>query len=263
MALPAKHFLQALIVLLLPVSAQSILERTPPPADQRVYYGEDPNQFIDIRRPARAAGETPLIVFLHGGYWRKAYGLDYAGHLCAALTAAGVETWNVEYRRIGQPGGGWPGTFDDVRAAIRYVRAQRPGRAITVAGHSAGGHLALLSGDEPGVSRVVALAPVADLRRAWELKLSRGVVGELLGPDPEALFAESSPMERAAPRAGVTVVHGEKDDTVPFAMGAAYAARVKARLIALPNAGHFEIVDPQSKQWDSVLPELLGANGPR
>jgi acetyl esterase/lipase len=244
-----------------PLAAQGILERTPPPPDERIAYGEDPNQFIEVRHPASARG--PAVVFLHGGYWRKAYGLEYGGHLCAALTAEGAETWNVEYRRIGQPGGGWPGTRDDVLAAIRHVRSLRPGRPLVIVGHSEGGHLALLAAEEPGIGRAVAIAPVADLRRAWELKLSRGVVGELLGPEPEPLFAEASPMERAAPRTPIVVIHGEKDDTVPFAMGSAYAAKSRARLIGLPGAGHFDVVNPASSVWPTVAAAILGTAPPR
>jgi len=62
-----------------------------------------------------------MIVMIHGGFWRSRYDLSHAGHFCAALTAAGFPTANIEYRRTGEPGGGWPGTFEDLRSAFRYV----------------------------------------------------------------------------------------------------------------------------------------------
>lgn len=238
--------------------AQEILQRTPPKADARRPYGTDPNQFVDERMPGFIAGYPHVVIMIHGGYWRAKYSLDHTGHLCAALTKKGAITLNVEYRRIGQPGGGWPGTWDDVRAAIRFAVERYKLAAITVVGHSAGGHLALLAANEPGVRRVIALAPVADLRRAWELKLSQGVVGELLGVPPDARFAEASPIERLPNRTAVTVIHGRKDDIVPFAMGEAYAKKAGAKLIELPDAGHFELIDPLSAQWHIVEEAIFG-----
>jgi len=80
-------------------------------------YGADPNQFIDVRLPS-GAGLHPIVFFIHGGYWRAKYDLTYAGHLCDALKKKGIATWNVEYRRVGNPGGGWPGTFEDIRSSL-------------------------------------------------------------------------------------------------------------------------------------------------
>ena len=102
------------------MSSDDILTLPPPPADARLSYGTDPNQFGDLRLP-KTKGPSPIVMNIHGGYWRAKYDLAHAGHLCAALTAKGVATWNIEYRRVGNPGGGWPGTFEDVRNAYRYL----------------------------------------------------------------------------------------------------------------------------------------------
>jgi acetyl esterase/lipase len=166
---------------------QDILSLAAPKADARVAYGPGEFQFADLRVPA-GAGPFPVAVVIHGGFWRAAYDLTHLGRLCEALRQAGVATWSPEFRRIGHAGGGWPGTFEDVRAGAAYlakiagVRRLDLGRVVAV-GHSSGGHLALwLGAEKPLALRgVVALAAVADLRRAWELKLSRGVSGELLG----------------------------------------------------------------------------------
>jgi len=239
--------------LLVAVAAQAILDKTPPLYDRRVTYGADPNQFYDVR----GSGDR-LVFVVHGGFWRAAYSLEHTGHLCAALSAKGVTTANVEYRRIGQPGGGWPGAFEDARAALRHARESLKPKSVVVTGHSAGGHLAALLANEPGVDFVVPLAGVLDLRRAWELKLSRGVVGELLGEPPEGKFAEASPIERPPGKAQVVVVHGRKDNIVPFEIGERYARRANARLVELPDAGHFELIDPQSKEWPLIERAILG-----
>src|SRR6201993_2228542 len=100
--------------------SEKILSLTPPPADHRLAYGADPNQFGDLRLP-KGEGPFPVALNIHGGFWRAKYDLLHGGHLCAALTKKGVATWNLEYRRVGNAGGGWPGTFDDIRSAFRYL----------------------------------------------------------------------------------------------------------------------------------------------
>ena len=102
------------------MSKDDILTLPSPPADARLRYGTDPNQFGDLRLP-KGKGPFPIVVNIHGGYWRAKYDLAHAGHLCAALTAKGVATWNLEYRRVGNEGGGWPGTFEDIGNGYRFI----------------------------------------------------------------------------------------------------------------------------------------------
>ena len=253
---------------------QDILTAKPPPADRRVPYGSDPNQFVDVRLPSGKAPH-PTVFFIHGGYWRARYDLTHAGHLCAALARAGIATWNIEYRRVGNPGGGWPGTFEDVRGAFRLLRSRGSAKEfdhkrICVAGHSAGGQLALcLAAFEKSVTRVVSLAGVADLRRAWELHLSHDAVVEFLGGPPSAVpehYHEASPSERTI-HATQKIIHGTADNSVPYEISKSYAdakkkAGEKVELLTLPNIGHFEIVDPQSAVWpkiQSTIQSLLSA----
>src|SRR4051795_6986267 len=129
--------------------ADDIYTLPQPPADARLTYGSDPNQFGELRIP-KSAGPFPVVMNIHGGYWRSKYDLTHAGHMCAALTAKGLATWNVEYRRVGNPGGGWPGTFEDLRSAYRALHEHKNDsiarldlKKLCVAGHSAGGHLAV------------------------------------------------------------------------------------------------------------------------
>src|SRR5258708_39966886 len=126
-------------------SGDDILSLAPPKADTRAVYGSDPNQFIDLRLPVQK-GPHPLAINIHGGFWRAKYDLGYGGHLCAALTAKGIATANVEYRRVGNSGGGWPGTFSDVRTAYQFLmqnaqRYQFGARRVGGSGHAAGGPL--------------------------------------------------------------------------------------------------------------------------
>lgn len=239
--------------------SQTILELTPPPPGARIPYGQDANQFGELRKP-QGKGPHPVVIFLHGGYWRAKYDLTHTGHLCVALNQAGYATWSLEYRRLGHPGGGWPGTFDDVLAGAAHLR-QVPdldlGRVV-VSGHSAGGHLALwLAASTPIALRgVAALAPVTDLVRASELELSNGVVHELLGGTPREQpqrYAAASPLARLPIATPQRLVHGRRDSVVPFDLSRRFARSSKnAELIVLPDAGHFEIIDPRSPAWPQV-----------
>lgn len=228
-------------------------------------YGADPSQFVDVRVP-KDKRSHPIVFFLHGGYWRAKYDLAYAGHFCHALKLAGIATWNVEYRRVGQPGGGWPGTFEDIRAAFCTLQDRRQSQSLDlnrlcVAGHSAGGQLALcLAAHEKSITRALSLAGVVDLRRAWELHLSSDAASLFLGGSPDQVpehYREASPAEQKI-AAAQKLIHGTVDSDVPYEISKRYAdAKSKSGehvdLVTLPNVGHFEIVDPQSAVWDKVL----------
>lgn len=256
----------------------SILDRDPPPADQRIRYGADPLQFGDLRLPA-GSGPHPCAVAIHGGFWRNRYSLDHLGHLCAALASAGIATWSIEYRRIGDPGGAWPGTFEDVALAARYIRdnAARHGidrDRMIVIGHSAGGQLASwlasvgdLPGDSPihtgplSLGAVVSLAGVLDLRRAWDLSLSEGVVEEVLGGSPDEVperYDAASPVELLPSGVQHLLVHGDEDEIVPVEISERYHAAANAHgdrcaLLTLPATGHFALIDPTSAAWPDIL----------
>ncbi len=216
--------------------ARDVLTRPAPPPDHVLRYGPGPDQVADLRLPpglgVAAAGRAPaLILLLHGGFWRAAFDRTHLGPLASALAAESFAVCTPEFRRTGQPGGGWPGTFDDVALAVNQlpelVQAVLPGGAsvgaIILAGHSAGGHLALWSAGRhrlapdsrwrvgssasgasggSGASRgcdasgssgagvtgvvagVVALAPVSDLAACYEAGLDHNAAGDLLGGGP-------------------------------------------------------------------------------
>lgn len=218
------------------------------------------------------------MIAIHGGFWRNRYDLAHLGHLCAALQGAGFATWNIEYRRVGDPGGGWPGTFHDVAQAARHLFAIASRHRIDldrviVLGHSAGGQLALWLanlgavsagseiGDEPLPLRgAVALAGVLDLRRASELDLSHGAVRDFLGGAPDDVpdrYAAASPSELTPLDLPHLLVHGGQDESMPPEMSARlHAASPDASILLMfPDAGHFDLIDPRA----TICPDLLAA----
>jgi acetyl esterase/lipase len=247
--------------------SDDILSLAAPKADARLAYGSDANQFVDLRVP-QGKGPHALAINIHGGFWRAKYDLGHAGHLCAALTAKGIATANVEYRRVGNAGGGWPGTFADVRAAYQFLvqpsnrnaRKEFDARRVVVMGHSAGGQLALcLAAHEAGVKAVISLAGVVDLQRAYALHLSNDAVVEFLGGTPAEVgdhYKEADPMKLAV-GARQWLVHGAADDVVPVGfsrdyVGAKQKMKEDVRLVEIAGAGHFELVDPRSGAWKDV-----------
>ena len=250
--------------------ADDILTLPAPPADARLSYGSDPNQFGELRVP-KTGGPFPVVICIHGGYWRAKYDLKHAGHPCAALTARGLATWNLEFRRVGNPGGGWPGTFDDVRSGYRYVSqiAQRynlDSSTVLVFGQSAGGQLALcLAGHETSVKRVISLAGVVDLQQAWELHLSDNAVVGFMGGEPGSVpdrYREANPMQLKISQATQWLIHGASDDTVPPFLSRNYTEQKKRRgenvhYLEISTAGHFDLIDPRSTAWPKVEGTVL------
>jgi acetyl esterase/lipase len=258
--------------------SDDILTLPPPPADARLPYGSDPNQFLDLRLPPSKEKDKlpfPLVINIHGGFWRAKYNLDHAGHLCAALTARGLATANLEYRRVGNEGGAWPGTFSDIRSAYHFLVQSAQAHhldstRVVVMGHSAGGQLALcVAAHEPGIHSVVSLAGVIDLRRAYELHLSNDAVVEFLRGTPSDVpdhYREADPMQLSIPQARQWLIHGSADDTVPPAFSRDYVSAKQRRagketedahLLEISGAGHFDLIDPRSKAWKQVEETVL------
>lgn len=254
----------------MPTASDEILNVPPPRADVRLSYGSDSHQFGDLRVP-KSKGPHPALMNIHGGFWRNRYDLAHAGHLCAALTQKGIATWNVEYRRVGDEGGGWPGTFEDLRQAYRFVshlgdKYNVDAKRVLVMGHSAGGQLALcLAAHESSVHAVVSLAGVVDLRRAWSVHLSNNAAGEFLGGSPDQVpehYREADPMQLEIKSAQQWVIHGSADDVVPPDFSRRYAeAKTKAgetvHWVEIENAGHFDLIDPRTEAWKRIRTAVI------
>ena len=255
---------------------------------QRFYYGSQLPQFGDLRLP-KGRGPHPVAIVIHGGAWGSAVSLHYIASLSAALTCAGVATWNIEYRRLGG-GGGWPQTFQDVAAAADFLRDLATRfpldlSRVVATGHSAGGHLSpwlaarsrLRPGDTLYVPNplplrgVVPLAGPADLARfIAAVPRFESAVKMLLGGGTDAEIArnlkEGSPAELLPLGVPQTFINGDHDPSVPIEVVQEYAAKARAagdkvQVISVAG-GHFESVDPALQPaggliLDSVL-SLLG-----
>lgn len=255
-------------------------------ADHRIVYGSDSLQFGDLRLPSGPAPH-PLVIVVHGGCWVSHFAtLQNTAALSDALRDAGVATWNVEYRRLDHPGGGWPGTMADVAAAADYVRtlAKRfpldTTRVIAI-GHSAGGHLALwlgarrrlpsgsvlYSAQPLALSAVVALGgpgDLADFSTYASSVCGAPVVDELMGGSPMAVpdrYAQASPRAMLPLGTRQLLIVGIDDRVMPETARNAYvdAARKtgdSAEAIVVPGA-HFEIIAPTSAAWPTVRDAIL------
>ena len=213
-------------------------------------------------------GPYPLVVLVHGGYWRPVYDLSLEDDVARALRDRGYLVWNVDYAPAGTP---WPATLTDVALAYDHgVADPRVDRTrVAVAGHSAGGHLALWLGSRrPGTpagaraaapALVVAQAPVACLALGWEQRLGDGAVDLFVGGSPSAYperYAEADPLALLPATTRTVLVHGADDDVVPLSQSQTYAAASQARLTVVPG-GHFEHLEPGSAAVNALL-EALG-----
>jgi acetyl esterase/lipase len=257
----------------------SVLNRPAPAPDLTVPYGALPEQVIDLRfPPGPLAARPPVMVLVHGGFWRPAYDRQHLGPMASALAAAGYVVAVPEYRRAGMAEEGWTGTFSDIAAALDQVGAIAAAHGadtsrVTWAGHSAGGHLVLWAAARPGLpagsawrgslgpspaTHVVALAGCSSLRLCAEWNLGAGAVRLLMGGGPGDVperYAVADPAALPAPPIPVTLIHGADDDTVPVRMSQLFTAD---RLVEIPGAGHFDLIDPQSRAWPSVFSALAG-----
>jgi acetyl esterase/lipase len=237
--------------------ARDVVARTEP-----YRYGGHRQNRADLHI-ARGRGPYPVVILVHGGYWRATWGKVVMKPVAADLVRRGFAVWNIEYRRIGRgQGGGYPTTFDDVRAAIDHLADLDDPRLdlsdVTLIGHSAGGHLALwaASRDEGRVRpcRVIAQAPICDLA-------ATGPAAELMGGTPADLperYAECDPMQLLPVGVPVLVVHGADDATIPVVRSRAYAeaARAAGDEIALVEphpGGHRSHIHPRTPAWRAAV----------
>ena len=252
------------------VDPREVLTRTSDGPDAVVRYAGHADGVIDVFHPARRRAGGPLVVLLHGGFWRAEWDRMHARPLANALVAQGLTVAVPEYRRVGGAGG-WPQTLDDVRAAMTALPDLLAGISlavdgdVVVAGHSAGGHLALwLANEGLDLTRVVGLAPVGDLRAAAREHLGDDATLELLGGTPDEVpdrYDAADPATRLAdrPSCQVVVVHGCEDTVVPVANSRGLAERHSfVDLRELPGIEHFGVIDPLSEAWPAVRAALTG-----
>ncbi len=250
----------------------------------RIQYGSQAFQFGELYLAQGGHSDTPapVVILIHGGFWRAAYGLSLMRRLARDLAQHSIAAWNIEYRRVGNANGGWPNTMLDVALATDYVRslaaqyALDTERVVTV-GHSAGGHLALwvaarqrittgelLAQDPMRVTGAVSLAGCADLDYVAQLGLSNNAAVDLLGGEPQSVperYATASAAALLPLGVPQVLIHGTRDNNVPFDVSQFYARKATeagddVTLIELPGADHFVVIDPTSESWAITLKEI-------
>jgi acetyl esterase/lipase len=236
---------------------------TGPLPDATVRYAGHEDAVVDLHLPGGSlptTPETPLVVLLHGGFWKQDWDRRHTRPMARALAELGLVVATPEYRRV-RGGGGWPVTGDDVHLAVRRLPDLLAGLGIAtgpmlLTGHSAGGQLALWLSTLPvDVARVVALAPVCDLREAMRLGLGDDAAPALLdGADPDP--ADPMVVLSDRPAAEVHIVHGVDDDLVPASLSRGLVDRHPWVQLHEVRGGHFEVIEPGSAAWSTVV-ELL------
>jgi acetyl esterase/lipase len=270
--------------------SREVLSRPATAPHVTLRYGDLPDQVVDVRLPA-SREPRPLVVVVHGGFWMAEFDRAHAGPQSVGLADAGFVVATVDYRRVGQRGGGWPGTFDDVAALTDVVPSlvsdALPDRVDTtrtvLVGHSAGGHLAAWAAARHRLPKespwhratplsvgVVTLAGVLDLEQAERLGLGGHAARHLLGGSPRRhrdRYALASPAALLPSGGRLVAVHGTLDETVPVEMSRRYVdtartAGDQAELAEVDGCGHFDLIDPLSVAWPSVLTAVATAAQP-
>ena len=234
-----------------PVSFSEVLDLSVEADRVLLPYGAQ-NQQTLVHFPVGATDADSVLV-IHGGCWSNAYGVDHALPMAAAFADMGLDVWATEYRRVGDKGGGWPGSLEDVKSAARYV-TQIKGKAPLLVGHSAGGHLALKAAEDPNlsISGVVALAPITDLvSYGAETGSCQSMVPKFMGDDsygPSYAYRDAS-VRIEDITVPIKVVIGDADPIVG-------ANQVKSlslnQLRTIPEAGHFDLIHPKTTAFDVV-----------
>ena len=248
-------------------------ERLP---EARIVYGErNPLQFADLRLPSSPPppGGYPVIVFIHGGAWLAEWSKDHTEPFAEALTEQGFATWDLEFRRIGNRDGGYPGTFEDIADGTDYLRTVAETYPLNLdqviaSGHSSGGHLALWLGgrhrlpessplyraDPLPLAGIVSIAGVNDLEVSLELG-DRTDVLTLVGAESlesgAARFAETNPARLRPFGMPQTLMIGDRDsqwrlDMTKRDADHANASGDTAKHVIVPGANHMDVIDPRS-----------------
>jgi acetyl esterase/lipase len=236
----------------------SVLTRPARAPDEVVAYGSDPDQIADVRFGAEGHQGRPLVLIVHGGFWRPQYDRSHTGPMAEAIASAGWTVASAEYRRVpGDP----EKTLHDVSEALAVApeKVSHHNGSVVLVGHSAGGHLVLwltVARRTPRLAGTLALAPAADLQLAHQLNLGDGAAEAFLGANPKTR-PDVDPRQLPSPQIPTTIVQGERDVVVRPSLAESYVGvHPKVRLVRLPGVGHFAPIDPETATWQTVLAEL-------
>jgi acetyl esterase/lipase len=275
--------------LMTPRDLMALLVKAP---DQVLRYGSEPSQYGELRVP-EGAGPHPVVVLIHGGCFRKEFAdTKSIGAMADALKSEGIASWSIEYRRLPEPGSGWPGSYLDVATAVDHLSSLAPRfnlnlKRVVFLGHSAGAHLAhwaaARSGLEPEseLFRAKPLIPSGVINLAgrmdmtvdiddYEAPCGAPVIRKLLGGMPDevpARYAQVSLPGLLPLRVRQVMIWGSRENFVPEARARSYVAAARAagdeaELLVVPGAGHFETASPKSSVWPVVLSTIRSMQAP-
>ena len=258
------------------VSYQDMLALLTQSPDHVIAYGDNQFQFGELWLPKSnaleqqnaQAGEPsirhPLVVFIHGGCWLNSFDIQHTHALSTALMGAGYAVWSVEYRRTGDVGGAWPGTYHDIKRAIEYLPQLSAYPVdlnnVALVGHSAGGHLALLAGSENlyEFDAVIGLAAIVDIERYAEGDNSCQIATpQFMGgafADNENAYNKANPA-KYEPHASTVLIHGSADEIVDVKQ----ASYLASNSHIINGAGHFDMLHPGTQSYQALLKELAKA----
>src|SRR5437899_10402808 len=250
-------------------------------ADATIHYGPAPSQVAELFLPMGKPSPEPVVVLLHGGCFLEEFDrFPQTSALAADRAERGYAVWSVEYRKLGETGAGYPGTFQDVATALDRLRGEAPkhhldlSRVVAV-GHSAGGHLALWAAsrgklqpasplhtaDPLPIGAVISLAGLGDLKgqgKVFGLPCGADTIDRLIDTaGRKAPYADTSPAELLPTGAKVVMAHGVFDSVMPPYTGRDYAQKVRkagdrAEVAIIPDAGHFDLVIPTTAAWKVI-----------
>lgn len=270
-----------------PMKWPDLLNRPHPKADARIAYGADPLQHVDLWLPQGRAPH-PVVLMVHGGCWQTDVATaDIMDWISDDLRRRGIAVWNIEYRGVDRPGGGYPGTFEDVAtasdllasSAAKYrLKADR----VVVVGHSAGGHLALWLAARGGLKRgtplwrarplpiqaAISLGGLPDLEAASVAPgntCETAPVDKLVDRARPQPYADTSPAVMPQPSVPIVLVNATRDHIAPPAFAEAYEARVhnpQLRRVTIADEGHVELIAPESAAWKATVREIEAALRP-
>lgn len=234
--------------------------------DAVLEYGSDQFQFGKLWVPEQSQHPAPLVIMIHGGCWLNSFDVHHTDALNHGLVNEGFAVWAIEYRRTGDDGGGWPGTYDDVLAAIAHAAefgtyGVDPARKAII-GHSAGGHLALLAGTEFSEAElIISLAGIADITSyaAGNSSCEQAAV-QFIGASPAedpAAFIAANPVNKSL-HPNTLLMHGEMDEIVPLDQ----IESISAAKIVVPGAGHFDWIHTQTSAYTQLVERLEQALKP-
>ncbi len=228
--------------------------------DKQIFYGTDSLQYGHLWK-ATPTGNRPLVVFIHGGCWLNAFDMGHTYAFSTALSQQGYDVWSLEYRRSGDVGGGWPGTFNDIMAGIQYYKNLPldavEDRGILMIGHSAGGHLALLAasqlnGKASNLTATVGLAAISDLATYSKGSNScQSATSQFMGGPYDLLpddYQQATIVNKSLPN-NIILMQGKKDKIV----GVEQSQLTDAEAILLDEAGHFDWIHPGSAAFKKLM----------